>query len=272
MAESRAHVPRRVRIGVIVAASALFMLAIMNLILVSEQAPLVSPEERPPREWQAGAGAEGAIGTESWTFAVQPKGRSIVDLDIDVPFVVTKERARGTAELITRFGYYVDGQEIAAEERTFTLGAQGNESDGRRVRTTDRGTFGFGDDTLRVDVPPEAESFGVLLRWQWEYVPSSGADASFRVRVDEVHVRGLDAGGLPLCDGLSCARLLVILTLAVQVAAFVWVGRAPREDRRPPFMRRQAQLERDLREFDVDEPDALPQPSRRTGRPPRKRL
>lgn len=268
VAEARQPIPRRIRILVVVLVSALFLLSIMNLVLVSEKAAAVRPEGRPPRDWRVGLDA--VEGRETWTYQVTTNDRAIVDLDIHLPYTISKTQVRGEAELATRVTYHMDGIVLAQEERSFFLTAPPPSNETVSRSSSEQGTFGFGDDPLVVDIPEGLESFVLLVTWDWRLTASPDAELSFRVQAGELTVQPRDTGGLPWCNGVRCSRLFVVLTFVAQAGAFVWFSQAPSADGKPAWHRRQARLEKHVTDFDVDEPGALPRKRRNRRKAPPK--
>lgn len=216
--------PKRIRLFAVVAASMLLVVGVMNLVLVVEGAPRVEPLLREGRTWQTGTGAPEDEGRHTWSFTVDPRGRSVVDLDVTLPYSVRVTHVAGAATLLHQVSWWVDGERLDEASRQVAAAPQENAS---RVSRTHSVPGSFAAD---LQVRRDAEQpFVLLVVWEWNATLSDDAEVTFTTTVRPVTVDPVDVGGLPGCSGSTCARVLLVVALLGQFVAVGWYRQAPAE-------------------------------------------
>lgn len=201
---------------VLAGVSLVFLVAVGNMIAVAEGPPEVRPATAPAASWQAGTGTVESRGQEQWTFAVDPMGRRVVELEFAVPFRIDVAHESGDTQLLGNVVVWVDGERL----RSVTQHVRAQPGDAERA-WAERGDAGDRIGRVVIEREPDGGPFPLLLTWDWTYSSASGA-TRYEARVGPVDVEAVALPGLPGCTGATCARALVVVAVVAQGVAVAW--------------------------------------------------
>lgn len=212
----------------------LLMVAIANLVAVSQDPVVVEPEEYRETEWTLGSdGPDPPPSRLQWDFVVDPGTRRVVDLDLRIPMDVRVEHREGESWFSSLLLVHVDGERVDLKNHRIHVPPE------RSGETwTDRTDLGRESARLVVERSPTDGPFLVRMTLDWSHGQDPVDATRFDVSLGPVTVEPADLRGIPGCSHPTCAQVLLVVAFVVQGAAVFWVMNrfqsSSASDREPP--------------------------------------